>query len=389
MLGKRWGIIGLLALGSLAFYGVGCGGSDEAAPQPTNAAGSSGSGAGGEATCDQACTDKYKNAEGVGKPPATPSGASAPSGTTSLIHSVSKLYLGDTKRDDSKSNDAWKDFGFDLDGFKSDKNFSGHCKAVTGGKNADIREDGTDGIDNSFGRNIVTQILTSLVPNAGATVNEQIDMGAFSLSIDMGKMKGVTDKNVSPIASQLFAVAGQEDPNDPMKYIPPTKDGMYKWRPLEELLESKTPPVSKVKITDSYIADGVWVGKSDNIQLSLTISGFSLTLNIKSALIKVKLSADGSVGTDGAIGGLLETEQVVDAIRKVAGQFDPQFCSGSTVDTILNQIRQASDSLLAGGQDAGKTCDSISVGLGFETRESLLGDFKPTSAPGADKCAGK
>ena len=57
-----------------------------------------------------------------------------------------------------------------------------------------------------------------------------------------------------------------------------------------------------------------------------------------------------------------------------------------TLQSILNQLRQASDIMSDGSQDPAKQCDAISIGLGFTMKSAQLGPVAPPTPPPADPC---
>ena len=65
---------------------------------------------------------------------------------------------------------------------------------------------------------------------------------------------------------------------------------------------------------------------------------------------------------------------------------DPNLCTGSAVEGILNQIRQSSDILMDGSQDPSKTCDGISLGIGFSGKQIKLGDIAEAGEPATNPC---
>ena len=72
--------------------------------------------------------------------------------------------------------------------------------------------------------------------------------------------------------------------------------------------------------------------------------------------------------------------------RRIVGALDSNLCSGSAVEGILNQIRQSSDILMDGTQDPGKTCDGISLGIGFSGKLIKLGDIAEAGEPATNPC---
>src|ERR1043165_2116472 len=87
----------------------------------------------------------YETPEGNGVPPKPSADAPMGDGAANSVVAVRKLFLGDTDRDGKANADAWKQYGFDLDGVTSTVDYKGHCKAIGGGKKAEIRVDGNDG----------------------------------------------------------------------------------------------------------------------------------------------------------------------------------------------------------------------------------------------------
>jgi hypothetical protein len=87
------------------------------------------------------------------------------------------------------------------------------------------------------------------------------------------------------------------------------------------------------------------------------------------------------------IAGAIETEQFVNELQKVAGSFDLSLCSGSTFDSIAAQIRQASDIMSDGTNgDPAKTCNAISIGIGFDASAVALGVVAAPTPPPIDPC---
>ena len=138
----------------------------------------------------------------------------------------------------------------------------------------------------------------------------------------------------------------------------------------------------------AYINNGTFVNGSGGatIQLALFIQGVQLALTINRASITFDHTAPGEI-TNGTISGVLGTEELVSGIEKVAGRISTQLCGGSTLDTIKQTIRQASDIKSDGTNAAGVPCDAISIGLGFTGKQ--IGEPKTVAvdvAPPADPC---
>lgn len=110
---------------------------------------------------------------------------------------------------------------------------------------------------------------------------------------------------------------------------------------------------------------GSWTGPRTS---SLLIQGVSLSLSINRASITFDHTAPAEI-TNGTISGVINTEALVTGIEKVAGRISTQLCGGSTLDTIKQTIRQASDIRDDGTNSVGVDCNAISIGLGFTGKQ--------------------
>ena len=88
----------------------------------------------------------------------------------------------------------------------------------------------------------------------------------------------------------------------------------------------------------------------------------------------------------GYLSGVLATKELEDAIAKMAQALSPDLCSGSTIESIKQSIRQASDIMKDGTQDPAKECDGVSIGIGFEAVRVTLGSVAPKASPSPDPC---
>jgi hypothetical protein len=347
----------LLALGSVGLMAViACG--DDA-----GTGGSGGSGGAGAGT----------PGEGV-QPPARPDGAGPGDGSAATIFGTTKLYLGVKTRAGVESTDAWKDFGYDLDQQVTTNDFANHCTPAGQGIPTNVFPDGNDGIDNSFGRTLLPVVkLAAMGTDLEAEVNSAIAEGSFNVMINIKDLG--TGANYDPLDSILLA----------------GKNGMGNtWEIVPEILSNPADPDSStVTFPGSYLSDNVWVsGNKGTVDLTLSIAGFDLSLEIKSAFITMELSADRTTATNGVIAGVLDTEALVDTIASLAGSLSPDFCdpSSPTVASILNQVRQASDIMADGSQQAGTPCTGISIGLGFDAAAVTVSGVGMPAEPTPDPC---
>jgi hypothetical protein len=340
-----------------------------------------------------------KNEDGA-KWPAAPGSGSPGTGSTTIA--LNKLFLGETDRNAQPDSNAWRDYGYNIDNLISTKTGKNHCKAQQGTPKSKIQTDGTNGIDNSFGGNLIP-IIGTLAADPSKAITETLQDGSFTLMFKLDNFDaGGGDQ--TGVAGGLFGGAGFDscagggtfpgdcpaldcataatDPN----CSAPAFDGTDVWPVVPELLTGNEP---KVKFAGSYYTGGTWVSGDGSGDLNLTVSiqGFELTLKIARAVITAKIGTDGSA-TDGIIAGVIPTESLISELKKVAGGFDTNLCEGPTFDSIANQIRGASDIMQDGSNgDSAVECNGISVGLGFEGKAVTLGGIAPVSDPPEDPCA--
>lgn len=312
-----------LGLGVAGFFGAGCGSSE-----------SSSSSSGGPTT--------------AGRQPPAKSG-SPTTDSSEKTFAVHTLSLGEADRKGASNKDAWKDFGYDLDGLATTKDSKDVCTRQQGAS-ASNQEDGKDGVDNAFGK-VIIPFLAPFAATPSKTLTDSIASGSFTILM---KIKGLTDdpKQTNTGLSGTLLV-GASFGKDKKPTFTPADDWPYRKEP-------------QVPINDAYITNGTFVNGSGGatVALSLYIQGVSLDLTINKAIITFDHSAPGDI-TNGTIAGVIATDALISGIEKVAGRISTQLCGGSTLDSIKQTIKQASDILSDGTNKAGVDCNAISIGIGF------------------------
>lgn len=263
-------------------------------------------------------------------------------------------------------NGQWKEIGRNLDGLVSDENSTDVCQPSSGGTAAVAYPDGDDGIDNSFGKNMLPVILglANMWPTA---VNNSLDQGNFNAML---KVYCLPDSGDAQLTTKVFGGANLG--------MMPLYDGSDIWPVAPELLgdlgdpESSTLVFENSSVTDSLFDSGP--NESFVLTIPMTYNGqtAALKLTLHSAQLTMILSEDRTSATGGVIGGVLNTEEIVDQVKKVAWMAD--LCDQAVYQEILTTIRQMSDIMTDGTQDPSQTCDGISFGVQFEMVEVQLGD---------------
>ena len=348
---------------------------------PVTACGSSDSDDGGGNGTGGGSSGKPDPVEEGKKPPAL-SGGNPGSATAPTALAVRKLFVGETDFAGNASLDAWKSFGYNLDGIISTKNGSNHCKPAKGANPANVKTDGDNGTDNSFGLNIL-KVIQQFEKNPSDAISQSLEDGDFTIILLMDKID--SEANQTNINTALHA--GSEAVTKP-----PNWDGADVWKVAPELLNGGDIGAPKVSFPMSYVAGNTWVsGSPGTLDLSVSIQGFDLKLTITQAVITADLALGASPknASKGIISGVIETAVLIDELKKVAGGFDKNLCEGQAFDSIAQLLRQASDIMKDGSNgDPAVECDAISIGLGFEAVEiAAPTEVADPATPEPDPCA--
>jgi hypothetical protein len=299
---------------------------------------------------------------------------------------VNRLFLGDTDRQGNVVPTAWKSFGLNIDGLVSDKTSTNVCKRQTGASTS-VQVDGDNGIDNSFGANLVPLFL-AMQPDMSMQVNTTILQGGFTFILSIEELG--TGTNYPDLAAAFYS--GSKLAHQPVW------DGTDEWplkcEFLEVCLDTGTPPApgnkSKMLFPHSNVAQGVWSsGTSTTVMLPFYVFGYPFPLIVYKASATAKLGTESPAptsATEGTLGGVFDTEEFVASMKKVAGNLSTTLCDGATWESIAQQIRAASDIMKDGTQDPNATCDGISVGLGFNMKVVKLGATENKGQPPPDPC---
>lgn len=371
-MGSRSLAWGGLAIATLFAGHAACSASVDAGSSGAATTGSGGSGGGGTVASTSASSG------GIGGGGA---GGSEPSACTPFdgaVLAIDELYVGGITFDGMTSSNAWKDFGFDLDGQATASDVATHCKpAAEGSTSAFV--DGPEGRDNSFGRNVLPAV-NALVPPLDGQANDAIDAGQFTQIFAFEGLGAEAD-----VASLVTKVYG----GGALGVVPAWK-GADCWPVLQESLTDPTQIGSaKAVFATSTLEKNVWSSNGEqDIVLTLNVAGQVIPIKVYKARMRVQLAPTHQGGALGQIGGFLKTEEFVQTIRAVAGAISPAACSLFD-STLADQLRRASDMLDDGTQDPTKTCNAISVGMGFTLRQVAFGAIAPKAPEPIDYCAGK
>ena len=370
----RISAITAFAVAASATVGLGaCGG--ETKTDPTGTGGSTSSSGGGGAGGAPTGTGGMANVGGAGGNGGAGTGGADCTTPDGPLLAIDALFFGDTDFDGTMDPAAWQSFGFDLDGQNTTNgDLSAQCKPNAGGTPS-LLNDGPGGLDNSFGRNVLP-IFLALSPGFSNDANLAIASGDITL---MALLEQLTSANQSPVVSKIYGA------------IPfgsaPSWTGTDCWPVSDASLNDPLDYGSaKLVFPNAEVAGDLWQSNGAvTLELPFVLATFTTKLTIHQARMQMQLDPSHGGASLGQIGGVLDTEEFIEIIRDMAGTFDPSLCSGSTFDSIANQIRQTSDVMVSGVQDPNQTCDGISLGLGYTMSQVLFGAVG-TPAPPANPC---
>lgn len=285
------------------------------------------------------------------------------------VMAVSQLSFGDG------NSGEWKSVGFNVDGLVSTAISKDVCQPAAGALPSTPYPDGNEGIDNSFGKNLLPLIL-SLYPTWATDANNGIQKGVFTSLLRLECLPPEGD--VPLFTTKLFG--GTSLPETP-KF-----DGTDIWPVTPELLSDPLDPLSSTVVfaESSVIGNKYDSGKNQTFILTVPLKTMTDSTSIKLTLYAAQttmiLSDDRKSATGGIIGGVLNTEEVVGEVKKIGALLG--LCGTQVLDNIIDQVRQSSDIMADGTQDPEKTCDGISMGLLFEMKEAQIGEVGPAAPIG-------
>jgi len=269
----------------------------------------------------------------------------------------------------------WKKVGYNLDGLVSTAGSKDLCQPAEGAFTLTPYPDGEDGIDNSFGKNLLPQII-ALYPTWVTDINNGMNNGFFDVLLQLNCLPPTGD--VPVMVTKLYGGTALGSM--------PKFDGTDKWPVAPELLLNPMDPQSSAIVFNksSVIGSAFDSGKGETFIITVPINTMTASTSIKltlyAAQTKMTLAADRKSATGGMIGGVLNTEEFVAELKKVGTLLE--LCDSPLFAGLITQVRQSSDIMADGTQDPTKTCDGISMGLGFEMKEVQIGEVGPKTPVG-------
>lgn len=314
----------------------------------------------------------------------------APSGGQTLppiYLAITSTRLGSLNRQGNPDPNAWQEIGYDLDGT---------CTGADTCEGADsppsckptVPQISTDGHfcrDNTFGR---LEFTAALVPELAKKYGLNDD--AFNCALCVGsynyvlKISGYNgEANDDRVRVDLYPSSGLVKPlpwncADPSWKTRPCftpdqvfkveKSGMNDPRPGPDL------PDAKAFDDNAFVKDGYVVISLKDLFLwfpgyNALVTAYPVQLKAGVASGKLARGGDGVWRiTDGIIGGRTLAEDLVKGFRRIGFcESDPNY--GLMVDFVAKNL----DLLADGTKNPERTCDAMSVGIGFEALQAVAG----------------
>lgn len=347
-------VLWAFALVAAGVVAVGCGGDDS----PSSDVGQGGH---SSTTTTTTTTTTTSDTGGAGGGYVCPPG----SGTTLAL---TKLTFG------VGTSGQWKKVGLDLDGLVSTAASTDVCQLSSDASPSTPYPDGDNGIDNSFGKNLLPLII-ALRPTWQDEVNNLLEVGQFNAMLKMYCLPPTGD---AELTTKLFG-------GTTLATIP-KYDGTDMWPVAPELLSDLTDPESSTITFAKSTVKGNTFDSGKNQIVILTVpwtymdNSTTIKLTLYGAQMTMTLADDRKSATAGTIGGVLNTEEFIDQVKKIGWMAN--LCNEPTFPDLLKQVRQASDIMSDGSQDPAQTCDAISIGIAFEMKEVQIGDVGPPAEVG-------
>ena len=294
--------------------------------------------------------------------PTPPDAGAAPSHATETF-AIDALFFGEAPLySGSPSDTAWMSFGYDLDGLQTTKASSDACLVGSNG-HPSYEIDGFEGIDNSFGHNILS--VSNLYTYWGsetwsANTTTAIRDGVRTLLIQVTGLDASAE-NATGLQTSIF-VGGAFGNGAP------SMDTTTDWPVLASSLRGTTLESGpRVHYTDSFVTGGTFVTGTpidEAIEVPMSFGGTWLNpgwvavLRIHHATITFVRSKDAPTRiTNGIIAGVLDPIELESAFTFGLGS--------SGCGAGFNDYSSYMDVLRDGTSAKGVPCEGISIGLAF------------------------
>jgi hypothetical protein len=226
--------------------------------------------------------------------------------------------------------------------------------------------DGENGIDNSFGENLLPILIATFGSAMSQQGNAALQAGDPTTLVRLDQLG--TGADYSPLPGAVYHAASA---------VAPKWDGAdVRDVDIASLVSGSLS--SPVLALGGYMNGRTWVGAPPGgtmlVDLHLTVGGH-LGPPLPLSHVQIAMLVDPSNGsaTGGVLSGILAPSDTLAWAQVLAGSFSTSLCSASAFDSIEQQILQTSDIMLDGTNQPGQACNGMSFGMGFDATAVTLG----------------
>lgn len=310
--------------------------------------------------------------------PTTPDAGTTTSNVVSTF-ALRTVSVGEADLQGVESANAWRGFGFDLDGKNTTSGSSDVCSLHAGTPQFN-QVDGLLGRDNAFGSVLLPIIRqAAFQPEPSITQSNVIQSGAWTWQLQVTGLPSDPTQSAVGLHAQLFVGAGLGSV--------PSFDSTTDWPVLASSLADGVSVTNgaRVQFSNVFVTNGtlVMTDAAEPLLLPLVLNGELLRLHIHHPTITL---ARGALDLPGVVGGVLDVEEFIAGMQNVAGRLSPGLC-GSAFGGIADQMRQGQDILADTSNAPGVPCDAVSIGIGITTRLIANPTTVAADPPVQDFCA--
>jgi hypothetical protein len=253
--------------------------------------------------------------------------------------------------------------GLDLDGVITRNHSKLHCQMTPDDASAS-QVDGADGIDNSFGGNVVS-LIGNLEPEFVSQMNADVMTGKFTQLLSVSGIGPNADYNV--LDASLVSAASRSEP-------PTWHNDVWPRLALNE------PPST---FSNTYLTRNTLVatGSTGITTLVITIHGVPVHVRLQNVSVVADLSADHLTIERGIIAGIASVDDLIAEFLHRYAFFAPVLCGGNPLlDLAVKHLHGSADIMLDGTQDPTRACDGVSFGMFFHAvtaQEGATGSESP------------
>lgn len=256
-------------------------------------------------------------------------------------------------------DDRWRTTGFDLDGLNSQEP-DPQVECMPPSPSGPPEIDGERGIDNGFGHNVASLLLTT-APSLAPTVDAAVADGRGSLLLIVRGWSGERDDPRVMVVVASTVYASGDEAAAPDTTTPPTWDGEdYAYAREDAFIEGD---LARPRVLDdaAYVAGGVLVTRlADRVRMVLGADESPLVLRMTDVHLTATISEDGRALERVVLGARVPLvdllDETLDALRICPGAPER-----SAVERVLDLGADIRTDPGTGGP--GVVCDALSLGL--------------------------